>query len=88
MLPGEEAGAAAPPAPIADDAGEPTAGAVAAGAPGAAASGGLISAARVPPKMATPPIAPSASIPIATSELVLTDTRGSIQSRPCPSPSL
>ncbi|HEY4393772.1 MAG TPA: hypothetical protein VGP64_06900, partial [Polyangia bacterium] len=41
---------------------------------------GLISAATVPPKIVTPPSTASVTIPAATSELVLTDTGGSIQS--------
>jgi len=44
-------------------------------------AGGATTAAMVPPKIVTRPIASSASMPVATTELVLTDTRGSIQSR-------
>lgn len=45
------------------------------------AEGGATTAAIVPPKIVTRPIASSATMPVATTELVLTDTRGSIQSR-------
>jgi len=46
----------------------------------AGATGGETTAAIVPPKIVTRPIAASAMMPVATTELVLTDTRGSIQS--------
>jgi len=46
----------------------------------AGATGGETTAAIVPPKIVTRPIAASAMLPVATTELVLTDTRGSIQS--------
>ena len=71
------AGAGAP----GEGAGGEVAGAVAEGpAVSGAAVGGDTTAASVPPKIATRPIAASAIMPVATTELVLTDTRGSIQS--------
>ena len=66
--------------------GDPAAGELAAfggcsvGAAGWADSGGDTTAAIVPPKIVTRPIATRAIMPVATTELVLTDTRGSIQS--------
>ena len=45
-----------------------------------AEAGGYSTAAIEPPKIVTRPIAASAIMPVATTELVLTDTRGSIQS--------
>jgi len=46
----------------------------------AGSAGGDTTAAIVPPKIVTRPITASAIMPVATTELVLTDTRGSIQS--------
>ena len=50
--------------------------------PAAATGVGFTSAAIVPPKMVAVPSAASATMPVATTELVLTDTGGSIQSAP------
>jgi len=56
--------------------GEGAAGPVASGG----AAGGVTTAAIAPPKIVAMPTATSATMPVATTELVLTDTGGSIQS--------